>query len=441
MRKFIALTMTLVMVLGLATTGCGSQTESESTNAEDNQEQTQASVENGGAGKTDEGPVTLSIWWAEEDSFKAPLLEAIREFEDANPGIRIEPQWTPNFDYYENYKIALAGGEAPDIVKIDHVFVQTLGYSGQIYDLTDMGANSVKDQFVPSTWEANMYKDQVFALPFDANTLALLYNKDMFNEAGLQPPTTLEELIQISNELSSPEEGVYGYTIPFEAGVSGFLSFQFVGWIARNGGSILNDDWSAATVNTPEVINALEQVKSLVETGAAPANAFMEPDFYAGQIGMLEMGPWHVPTITAEDAAADFGVAPVVSLKDGVPTYAPLGLYSLALTKETAHPEEAYKFIEFLATNEAFQLAYSKTTNLMPSLTSLYDDEFYDNDIWQVFIEQLQNTVSRPGTPAWPQVDQALNDAIQKVLLDVATPEEALAEAEAKINEELAKLK
>lgn len=421
MRRSIAIILSLVLIIGVFLTGCK---EKEISSA-----------------KPEENKVTLSIWWASQDKFKAPLLEAIREFEEDNPGIKIEPEWTPNFDYYDKYKIALTGDQAPDIVKIDHVFVQALGYNDQVYDLAELGANKIKDKFIKSTWDANMYQKHVYALPFDANTLALMYNKDLLEKAGVEPPTTLNELIKASQKVSAlGEEGVYGYTIPFDPGKSGFLSFQFISWIARNGGSILNDDWSKATLNTPETINALKQLKSLIDTKAAPANTFMENEFYAGKIGMLEMGPWHVPTITDPDAPANFGIVPVVSLKDGVDTYAPLGLYSLAISKTSEHPEEAYKFIEFLATNEKMQIAYSKATNLMPTVKTAYEDEFYDNDVWKIFTKQLEKTVSRPGSPAWPQIDEAITIAIQEVLIGTKAPAEALKDAEEKINKELSKL-
>lgn len=430
MKRRLALIMCLLLVLGTVLAGCANNEDASNT------------VNEKTSSEAAEEKVTLSIWWAEQDNFKVPLLEAIKEFEAANPNVEIKPEWMPNFDYYEKYKIALAGKQAPDIVKIDHVFVQTLGYNDQVYDLVEFGANDIKDRFIDSTWEANMYKDHVYALPFDANTLALMYNKDILDKAGVQPPKTLDELIAVSHAVSNlNEEGIYGYTIPFSPGTSGFLSFQYTSWLARNGGSILNDDWSKATLDTPEAVNALKQIKSLVDTKAAVENVFMENEFYAGQIGMLEMGPWHVPTITSPDAPSNFGIVPLVSLKDGVETYGPLGLYSLSIAKQSNHPKEAYKFIEFLASNKDFQIAYSKATNLMPSLEAAYDDKFYDNDVWKIFITQLERTKSRPGSPVWPKIDEAINNAIQETLADMKSPEQALKDANAIINKELSKLK
>lgn len=72
------------------------------------------------------------------------------------------------------------------------------------------------------------------------------------------------------------------------------------------------------------------------------------------------------------------------------------------------------------------QVAYSKATNLMPTLKEAYKDEFYNNDVWKIFIKQLETTVSRPGSPAWPLIDEAISNAIQEVLTNTKSPEDAL---------------
>lgn len=434
-KKGFALAMTLVMSLSLFA-GCGTKevVKEESPEAVEKESK---EVE-----KAKEEQIELSIWWASQDEFKEPLMQAIALYEKANPNVKIVPEWLANFDYYDNYKIALAGKTAPDIVKIDHVFVQTLGYNDQILELGQFGANDVREQFIDAAWTANMYQDDVYALPFDANTLALMYNKDLLEKAGKEVPTTYEELTDVAIAINNlGEEGVYGYTVPVDPKGSGFLSFQFSSWVARNGGSILNDDWSKSTLDSPEDARALKQVSDLVENKVIPANVYLEPEFYEGKIGMLEMGCWNINRLTGENAPANFGVAPLVSLKDGVTNYAPLGLYSLAITKATKHQQEAYEFTKFLATDNDLQLAYAKQTKLMPTLKASLEDETFNTPEWKVYAEQLKNTVSRPGTPAWPSVDKYLSEAIQKVLITGDDPSEALTEAKEKCDEEISNIK
>ncbi|WP_304943227.1 sugar ABC transporter substrate-binding protein [Vallitalea guaymasensis] len=433
-KKMFTIVMSILMAMSLFT-GCGSKEtvsngDSQNTDGKVNEQQGDSKKQ-----------VKLSIWWASQDEFKQPLLDAIAEYEAEHPNVKIEPEWLANFDYYDNYKVALAGKTAPDIVKIDHVFVQTLGYNDQILELSEFGANDIKDKFVESAWKANMYQDNVYALPFDANTLALMYNEDLLAKAGKEVPTTYEELKDVAlaiNDLG--EEGVYGYTVPVNPKGSGFLSFQFSSWVARNGGSILNDDWSASTLDSKEAVNALQQVDDLLSCGAIPPNVYLENEFYEGKIGLLEMGCWNINRLNADETAS-LNVAPLVSLKDGVTGYAPLGLYSLAITKATKHQQEAYDFCKFLATNKDLQLSYAKQTHLMPSLKDSLEDEMFNTPEWKVFVEQFKNTVSRPGSPAWPSIDKHLSNAIQKVLTGVAEPEEALKEAKELCDEEIKNIK
>ncbi len=433
-RKVAVLFLVMFMVVGLFS-GCSSASN-ETTGSES------AQAEAGTPEASKEEPITISIWWASQDEFKEPLLKAIAEYESAHPNVTIEPEWLANFDYYENYKIALAGDTAPDIVKIDHVFVQSLGYNGQILELGQFGAGEVKDQFVEAAWKANMYQDDVYALPFDANTLALMYNQDLLDRAGVAVPTTYDELVDVSMAINNlGDEGVFGYTVPVSPQGSGFLSFQFNSWSARNGGQILNNDWSESELNSAANVQALQQVSDLVTEGVIPANVYLENEFYEGMVGLLEMGCWNINRLVAEEAVADFGVAPLVTLKDGVTNYAPLGLYSLAVTKGSEHEQAAYDFAKFLATDKELQLSYAKQTSLMPSLNGALDDEFFNTPEWEVFIEQFRNTVSRPGTPVWPSIDKHLSEAIQKVLLGESNPTKALTEGKIKCDEELAALK
>jgi multiple sugar transport system substrate-binding protein len=397
------------------------------------------------SGSTEKGAeaVSLKMWWEQDETKKAPLDAAIEDYKAINPNVEIIAELQPGGDTYDKLKISIAGNTQPDIVKLDHVFVQALGYKGALADLVPLGANKIKDKFLPSTWAANMYKDQVYALPFDANTIAFMYNKDILEAAGAKVPTTYEEIIQTGkaiNALKLPE--TYAYTVPVTPGVSGWLGFQFYFWLWRNGAEILNDDWTKAVYNSPEGIGALQKILDLVGIhGIVPANVYLENEFYGGKVGMLDMGCWHVPTITKDDAVANFGISVMPTLKAGVPGHSGLGLYSIGVTAASKNTQAAFDFISHFSSGEKYQLMYSKSTNLMPSLTGAYDDPFYDTPEWSAFLAQLEVAKSRPGSPAWPQINEHVEVAVQEALTGLKTAEQAMNDAAAKSNAVLAELK
>ena len=386
------------------------------------------------------GPAEVKIWWVQDENAKAPLEAAIADYAEEAPNVTVTIEDTPTGDTYDKLKIAIAGGTQPDIVKLDHVFVQALGYKNMLADMVPLGANDVKDQFLSSTWEANMYKDKVYALPFDANTIAFMYNKDILNEAGAAVPTTYEEIIESGKKIQAlGNSELYAYTVPVNPGGSGWLGFQFYFWLWRNGAEILNDDWSKAIFNSPEGIGALQKIIDLSEVhGVIPANVYMESEFYNGKVGMLDMGCWHVPTITSADAPAEFGITTMPVLKAGVPGHSGLGLYSLGVTANSKFLQAAYDFTEFFASGEEYQLMFGKATNLMPSLVAAYDDPFYQTPEWSSFHAQLKIAKSRPGSPAWPEINEYIQVAIQEALTGLKTAEQAMNDAAVKANEAIA---
>ena len=437
-RKLLSLVLCVCLLITLVgLIGCGNTSPEEQPGQQDDQNQGEKSKDDA------KKPVELKIWWAEGDQFKAILLDAILAYKDVNPHVKIVPQWQPNFDTYDKLKVAIAGKTAPDITKLDSVFAPALGFKGQLVDLTQFGANDIKDKFIESTWKAGMYKEQVYALPFDANTIAFFYNKDILDKAGKEPPKTYEEIIEVGKAIEALNlPDTYAYTVPVTSGTSGWLAFQWNFWLWRNGGEVLNEDWTKAVYNSPEGVEALQKVVDLVHKHeVVPPNVYLEPEFYDGNVGMLDMGCWNVPVITGEDAQANFGITTMPALKDGVPGHSGLGLYSIGVLTSCKAQQEAYEFVKFLATNKEYQVTYSKKTNLMPSLVEAYEDEYFKTPAWEAFLAQLKIAKARPGTPAWPEIAEHMNIAIQEALTGKKTAQEALDGAVAKSNEALAKVK
>lgn len=385
----------------------------------------------------------LVIWWAQGDAEKATLEAAISDFRKVDASIEIVPQWQTNSDDTQKLKIAYVGGNAPDIVRIDHVWVQALGYKRMFIDLAPLGANALKDKFFGPTWKANTYENKVFALPFDANTIALMYNKDLLAKTKTAVPKTYDELVATAKANTRDANGdgktdAWGYTIPVAPGTSGWLQFQWLTWLWRLGGDVLNPQWTKATFNSPAGVKALNMMVGLVKKyKVVPDGAYYEGDFYDGSVALMDMGPWAMRG--REDSHFAFAPLPVLDRKVGEVTG--LGLYSLAITSGSKNPEAAFKFIKFLATTPKYSIIWSKGTYLMPSLKEAYNDPLFKTGYWSIFKNQLSTAKMRPGTPAWPQISGYISDAIQTVLAGKATAEEALDRAAKLSNEALSQVK
>lgn len=436
MKKALVLILSLSMVLtSVLLTGCGGTSTATDTSAATSTTATTATPEKA-------KPVTLKLWWGDSDSNKAIMLEGINAYRDINPNVKIEASWLADANDPKKLQVAIASNSAPDIVRLDCVDVPSFGFKKQLVDMSALGADEIKDQFLASCWAANTYKDKAYALPFDANTIGFMYNKDILDKAGVQPPKTYQDIINVANAVKKLNlDKTFGYTLPIQSGGTGWLAFQYCFWIWREGGEILNADWTKATYNSPEGVEALQKILDLRDKyGVLTKDSYLEPDFYLGKGAMLDMGCWAVPTITGKDKKANFGIAPMPTLKEGVPGYSGLGLYSVAVVSSSKAPKEAYEFLKYFCTNKDFQIEWAKKTNLMPTLTAAYEDPYFKTPEWTVFLEQLKIAKSRPGTPAWNQIADHMSVAIQEALSGAKPVKQALDDAVAKSNAALDKV-
>lgn len=385
--------------------------------------------------------ITLKIWWMDSELQRPVLDKAIAKFKKAYPNITVQPQWVTSYDEdtYTKLRMQLQGGnDFPDIVKLDHVYISTLGYNEQLLDLRSMGARELADQFIESCWQANVYKDGIYALPFDANTIAMYYNKNIFQKAGKEPPSTYEEIIEAGKAIQAPNlPDTFVYTLPTSTQTANWLSLTYLMWLWRNGGEVLNEDWSEVAFNSPEGVAALEQMVRLIKTEKiVPASQYLEGEFYTGMVGMIDMGCWSMNKCFGSEKVTEdeFGIVKMPVLKKDVPAYSGLGLYSLGITKKSKHSREAYEFVKMLSTDAELQAEYAQTTAVMPSLKSAYDNEAFKTDNWVLFREQLELAKARPGTPVWPEIKENIEMAVQEAFSDLKTPKQALDEAAQRCN-------
>ncbi len=419
-------------------TGENGQTNNGTTNNGNtntgNTSQTQSTGNNGTAGVRKQ----LKVW---ADSKDRALLVAVDAFEREHSDVLIQVSSPPAGDKVANLQMQIAAGNEPDIVTLDHVYITSLGRAGNLLNLASYGANDVKSKFIASCWEAvsSANGKEVYGLPHDGNTIALMYNKDMLDKTGLKAPTDYDSLVEVGQRMKSTSQGKTPYTSPFfdtaDQGRKNWSAFVYFFWLWRCGGEILTDDLSAAAFNSQAGIDALTMLTDLVgEKQICAGDGYKESEFYNGNVGMIEMGNWSVPQLKSESRAADFDVTLLPRLKDNVPQYSGLGLFAMGVTAKTDYPQEAYDFIESYCTNDSLQLQYAKQNNQLPCTTSALNDSYYNEDIWNVYKEQYALSKSRPGVSNWDQIEAAVADAVNSAVKGTQTPKGALDAAAAKVN-------
>ncbi len=372
-------------------------------------------------------PVTLSILWTASPATRATLRAAGGAFSKTHPWVHFAYNFVPS-GQSTKFRLDLAAGTPPDIVHMDSVFTDALAAGGQLFDLSKLGAGKLAQDYLPITWKTVLYRGQVYSLPFDTNTICLQYNVNLFHRAGIQqPPGNWTQLVADAQKIKQ-KTGDWGYQIPSSPQSSGWLQYNFLTWLWREGGHVLNPARNKAVYNSPAGVAALQKLVDLGNRGIVPKDAYDEGGFFSGKFGMTDDGSWQVPNwkknIGGEHKFIRFAPLPV--LKKGVPAYDDLGLYNLSIPKGAAHPRTAYAFIQFLSTNLKYQLQYDESQGFIPSLRAGAKTAFYRAYPWPVFEKELALAKIRPAVPAWPEIATDMGNALQAALTGMQSPRQAL---------------
>lgn len=378
---------------------------------------------------------SVKIWWpGGSPTIEAAINKAKTEYEAAHEGVTIDIATQSTADFYSSYTMALMNKDNfPDIAYVDHVFVQRLAYDGLIGNLSDYGADEVKDKFIDSLWSTTQFNGGTYALPMSANVLTVAYNKALltkvlgkeFTDADM--PKNWDEYIAIGKKIEeyntannlTGNNKLYLTTVPAGTGNESMGAMFFMSYAARSGGRLMNDNLTAMELATEQNKSAAAKIKQLGDLGYTPTS-FSESKFETGKVAFIEMGPWKLIDYSRISASqkdiCDIRYTNVFPLSSGGQTQGALGLYSLVMTKKTKNAALAADFIKYLTTSDEIQLAHNTVQNLMPTTKTAIANEYYQTAEWSVFINQLNNIVARPGSAAWPAIQRSLAEYVTQLV-------------------------
>lgn len=398
-----------------------SKSDSQSTSQADSNSQPASST----AANTGEAK-TITVWGMESN---VSLLTAATVFQEQNKNVTIKIQ---NHDRatVNDLKMALAANKAPDVIFMDQTYLGAAGSLNYLKNLNDYGAKDYEGKFIPSTWASVQLKGMQWGMPFDANTIAMIYNKDMLTAANASIPTNYAELQASSDKVRTRYPNAFGYTQAFNDGEPGgknWIAFSFFNWLWRMGGDVLSSDYKTATFNSQAGVEALQMLVDM-KTAKQASPVYLHDNFFTGDnsVAITNIGSWTYERVFSVNKKANYSVALLPVLKAGVKPYSGLGLYGYAVTSASKNPQDAFNFVAFYTTKKAYQLDYCKKNLLIPSLIEAHSDSFYSKPEWKVMIQQLGYSKFRPSVQGWDQIENNLADAIQSAMSGARTPKSAL---------------
>lgn len=286
--------------------------------------------------------------------------------------------------------VAIAGNDPPDVAGVYTFILYSYADKGALTDLTPFleKAGIGRDHYIPAYWDLCRHRGKMWALPTTPATMALHWNKRLFREAGLdgnQSPQSLDELDQWAEKLTKWKKGeeTRSGAKPKGQGWSmvqaGFLP-QEPGWWAWSfgywfGGSLWDGE-GRITANSPANIAAYEWVRAYtekygkdnIEKFASSFGNFSSPQnaFLGGKVAMVVQGVWMHNFIEKYAPGMEWAAAPFPSKHPVSFPVTNVEADIIVIPKGSRHPKEAFKFIQFLSTQEGMEILCSGHRKFSP---------------------------------------------------------------------------
>src|SRR5450432_3022647 len=278
-----------------------------------------------------------------------PGLKNIKRWNETQAQ-QIDQKFVPFGQLSQQLIKGIATGDVPDLITIDNPVVASFATQDALEDLSDLvrASRVIKaDQYYAGSWGTTVWNGKQYAVPGEANTLALYYNADMFKAKGLdpdKPPKTWSELLSATEKLTDKSKGVYG--LGFSAIQTEEGTFQWLPWLEQAGGSLNN-------LNSPEAVAALQVWTDLVAKEQVSKDALIKRQFEmtsawtGGGSAMVISGPWELQRM--KDVKFDWRVAPL-PVRDGKNIQASaLGGFVWGIPMGAKNKADAFKVIEFMS--------------------------------------------------------------------------------------------
>ncbi|KPC53430.1 ABC transporter substrate-binding protein [Amantichitinum ursilacus] len=323
----------------------------------------------------------VTFWVRMQDSAVAqPLVKAWNGSHKEQISLTV----IPNDDFITKFGTAAASGNVPDILAVDLIYVPQLAKAGQLTDITDK-AKALP--FANTLSKAHMRlanaNGRQYALPFSAEGSVLLYNKGLYKKAGLDPNNPPKDWATIeanAKKITALGGGVKGFY--FSGACGGCQIFTFAPYIWASGGDILSADGKTATLDKPQVKDALEFYHRMWSSGQISAGSKTDNGqnfintFLTGKVGMVGTGAFAIGLLKREHPEIDFGITPFPGEKGGTGSFA--GGDSIAIPKGSKHADVAYQFMTWCL-SDAVQTEYFAKNGSIPVRSDL-GPAYYKDD-------------------------------------------------------------
>lgn len=419
MRRFGSLL--LAASLGLAMAACSGGSGSDT----------------GSSGATPDNGTELTMWARPTDG--EPMKKLVNLYNSTHQN-KIKLTEIPGDAFQQKVGAAAGANALPDLLGSDVVYSPNYVDQGIYQDITGV-ANSLpfKDSLSQAHQQASSKDGKVYGLPLVVDSSLMIYNKDLFAKAGLdpeKPPTNFDEIYTAAKKIRALGGKTYGFY--FAGNCAGCLAYTLMPFAAAAGTPPISADGKQASIDNPAFTAVSDLYRKMYDEGIVPSAAKTDDGttwvsaFNAGQVGMIPVGTFDFINLN-KDAKFKWGVAPFTS-PDGSATSTFVGGDVIGISRSSKHYDQAVNFLEWYLTEEPQLEIFAKNGFLTPRF-DLADNKYTKDDPARVAaIKGLQNGYT-PATLPYGEIFNNANGPWLKAWRDsiFANDANALSTAQQKI--------
>lgn len=407
MKKTIIIPIITAILAGTLT-GCGGTADSSPT-------------EDSGSGKE-----KITMWHALADNELDIFQKYVEEYNAQSEQTEVELVYTPADEYIKQLTIGNIAGDMADMVMMDNCYTSEFASTGVLEDLSAYYNEWDESQMLDGPMQSVTYEGGIYGLPYACNTIALFYNVDMLEEAGVEVPTTWDELVDAAAKLTTDEHTGFAFC-GAKTGEGAFQVYPFL----NQAGADIN------TLDSEGAIAAVDMLGSMVEAGSASkevmnwSQADLEKQFAAENVAMIIEGVWQIAQLREDAPDLNWDVAKIPIPEGGTEATA-LGGENICVTSG-ANTEGCWDFLSWICSKE-ISPQLCKDMSRFSARSDVDNEEWFSEDEQTLFFANYMKYTAARVHPRWSECASAFEVAYQKVFSGEASAADAMKEAQAEID-------
>lgn len=372
-----------------------------------------------------DGPqITLDYWNGFTGGDGPTMLDMVKEFSDANDNIDVKNTTIQWAEYYQKLPAAAQAGKGPAVGVMHLDQVASNAARGILVPLDDIAGEIglSEEDFLQPVWAPGIYNDKRYGIPLDVHSLAMYWNQEHFDKAGIEePPTDAASFEEACKKLQKA-----GYETPFWMPNRWPSHLMFFSLLWQHGGEPFAEDGSEATFASEAGVAALTWMREQVDKGYSPDNVDIDAQYLAfknGENSITWDGIWQINDLKA--AGMNYGMAPIPTIGDQPAVWA--NSHHFFMTSQAAEDKNASTASKLFISELSQNSGRWAEAAMIPARNSAREDASYTDSPQAALDDQLENFRFLPSVPGVADtIAPTLEVAVNEAILGKTSPQEAL---------------